>query len=132
MKKVWTNGCFDVIHRGHIESLRFAKSLGDWLVIGIDTDERVRSAKGESRPHNTLSDRIAVLESIKYVDEVRAFSSDEELVSIVREVSPAFFVKGAEYKGKRVIGSEHALQMVYFDMKEGYSTTDTLNKYGIK
>ena len=132
MKKVWTNGCFDVIHRGHIESLRFAKSLGDWLVVGIDTDERVKSAKGESRPYNTLDDRVAVLESIKYVDEIKIFGSDEALVALIKEVSPHFFVKGSEYRGKRVIGSEHAKTMAYFDMREGHSTTNTLSKYGIK
>ncbi len=131
-KTVWTNGCFDVIHRGHVESLRFAKSLGDWLVVGIDTDARVRSAKGESRPYNTLHDRIEVLTSIRYVDEVRVFGTDEELISLVKEVSPDFFVKGAEYKGKPVIGAEYAKQMAYFEMKEGYSTTNTLRKYGIK
>ena len=70
---VWTNGCFDVIHRGHIESLKFAKSLGDRLVVGLDTDEKVRSAKGESRPFNVLEDRMKVLESIRYVDEVIPF-----------------------------------------------------------
>ena len=132
MKKVWTNGCFDVIHRGHIESLKFGKSLGDWLVVGIDTDERVSCAKGESRPYNSLDDRIAVLESIRYVDEIKVFGTDEELVSLVKEVSPDFFVKGAEYRGKKVIGAEYAGQMAYFDMREGYSTTNILNKYGIK
>lgn len=130
--KIWTNGCFDVIHRGHIESLKFAKSLGDYLVVGIDTDEKVKSAKGESRPFNTLEDRIEVLRAIKYVDEVISFGSDQELDSIVKEVSPKFFVKGSDWRGKRLVGAEHALAVVYFDLKEGYSTTNTLNKYGIK
>jgi D-beta-D-heptose 7-phosphate kinase/D-beta-D-heptose 1-phosphate adenosyltransferase len=132
MKKVWSNGCFDVIHRGHIDSLKFAKSLGDYLVVGVDTDERVKAAKGESRPYNTLSDRVAVLESIRYIDEICVFGSDEELANIVKEVAPVFFVKGAEYKGKKIVGTEYASQVVYFDMREGYSTTKTLNKYGIK
>lgn len=129
---VWTNGCFDVIHRGHIESLKFAKSLGDRLVVGLDTDEKVRSAKGESRPFNVLEDRMKVLESIRYVDEVIPFGTDEEMKQIVKSISPAFFVKGAEYEGKKVIGMEYAEAMVYFDMIEGYSTTNILKKYGIK
>lgn len=131
MNNIWTNGCFDVIHRGHIDSLKFAKSLGDHLVVGVDTDERVRAAKGESRPYNTLSDRVAVLESIKYVDEIRVFDSDESLVSIIKEISPTCFVKGSEYRGKKIIGSEYAAAIVYFDLRQGYSTTKTLNKiYG--
>ena len=60
MKTVWTNGCFDVLHRGHIELFKYAKSLGDYLVVGIDTDERVKASKGSSRPFNTLEDRMAL------------------------------------------------------------------------
>jgi D-beta-D-heptose 7-phosphate kinase/D-beta-D-heptose 1-phosphate adenosyltransferase len=78
-KIIWTNGCFDVLHRGHIELLKYAKSLGDWLVVGIDTDERVKNSKGESRPFNNIEDRVAMLESIKYVDEVVVFDTDCEL-----------------------------------------------------
>ena len=75
-KIIWTNGCFDVLHRGHIELFKYAKSLGDYLVVGIDDDERVRASKGPLRPINNLEDRVEMLESIKYIDEVVPFSTD--------------------------------------------------------
>jgi D-beta-D-heptose 7-phosphate kinase/D-beta-D-heptose 1-phosphate adenosyltransferase len=105
-KIIWTNGCFDVLHRGHIELLKYAKSLGDWLVVGIDTDERVKSSKGESRPFNNIEDRVAMLESIKYVADV--------------------MVVGSDYKDKEVIGSRHVQQVKFFDRIDGYSTTKIL------
>ena len=73
--KVWTNGCFDILHRGHIELFRYAKSLGDELVVGIDTDEKVKLDKGEDRPINNLQDRMYMLQSIKYIDRVIPFHS---------------------------------------------------------
>jgi D-beta-D-heptose 7-phosphate kinase/D-beta-D-heptose 1-phosphate adenosyltransferase len=129
MKKIWTNGCFDVIHRGHIESLKFAKSLGDYLVVGLDEDEKIKADKGQSRPFNTLEDRMEILKSIKYVDEVIPFKTDKQMEDIVKSISPAFFVKGSEYQGKKVVAMEYAEAMVYFDRIEGYSTTNILKKY---
>ena len=70
MKKIFVNGCFDILHRGHIELFKYAKSLGDILFVGIDTDERVKKAKGNERPFNNQDDRKYLLESIKYIDEV--------------------------------------------------------------
>ena len=70
-KVVFTNGCFDILHRGHIELFRYAKSLGNKLIVGLDTDEKIRTTKGEDRPFNTLEDRKFVLSSIKYIDELR-------------------------------------------------------------
>ena len=78
-KVIWTNGCFDVLHRGHIELFKYAKSLGDRLVVGIDTDERVKASKGETRPFNNIQDRVEMLQAIKYIDEVRVFDTDVEL-----------------------------------------------------
>lgn len=129
MKKIiWTNGCFDIIHSGHVESLRYAKSLGDYLIVGIDSDSRVKEAKGQNRPYNNLADRMLVLNAIKYVDEIKPFSTDEQLIEIVKGISPHYFVKGSDYRGKKIIGSEFAGQVVYFDLLEGRSTTRTLDK----
>lgn len=126
MKIVWTNGCFDVLHRGHIELFKYAKSLGDWLVVGIDTDERVKTAKGDSRPFNTIGDRVAMLESIKYIDEIRTFDADDELDTQVLLSGAEIIVVGSDYKNKEVIGSRHAQEIKFFDRIEGYSTTKIL------
>ena len=126
MKIIWTNGCFDVLHRGHIELFKYAKSLGDWLVVGIDTDKRVRAAKGESRPFNTIEDRVAMLESIKYIDEIRTFDADDELDTQVLLSGAEIIVVGSDYKNKKVIGSRHAQEIKFFDRIEGYSTTKIL------
>ena len=117
MKVIWTNGCFDVLHRGHIELFKYAKSLGDYLVVGIDTDDRVRAAKGNSRPFNTLDDRVAMLESIKYIDEL-----DTQVLLSRAEI----MVVGSDYKDKEVIGSRHVQDVKFFDRIEGYSTTKIL------
>ena len=77
MKTVWTNGCFDILHRGHIEMLAYAKSLGKHLVVGIDSDKKVKLDKGISRPYNTEEDRKTMLTSLKYVDEVVIFDTPQ-------------------------------------------------------
>jgi len=125
-KRIWTNGCFDILHRGHIELFRYAKSLGDKLIVGIDTDERVKLDKGEDRPINTLDDRIYVLNSIKYIDMVVPFKSTEELEMKIKYWSPAVMVIGSDWKGKKVVGEEHAGKVEFFDRIEGYSTTDII------
>tara|TARA_R110000796_G_scaffold240591_1_gene361732 strand:+ start:5235 stop:5654 length:420 start_codon:yes stop_codon:yes gene_type:complete len=125
-KIVWTNGCFDILHRGHIELFKYAKSLGDYLVVGIDTDERVRADKGDTRPFNTIEDRVMLLESIKYIDEVRVFDSNEELDTQVLLSAAEVMVVGSDYKDKEVIGSRHAQEVIFFDRIDGYSTTKIL------
>ena len=127
-KRIWTNGCFDILHRGHIELFRHAKSLGDKLIVGIDTDERVKLDKGEDRPINTLNDRIYVLNSIKYIDMVVPFNSTEELSNKIKYWSPDVMVIGSDWKGKDVIGQEYAGKVDFFDRIENYSTTDIMEK----
>ena len=125
-KVIWTNGCFDVLHRGHIELFKYAKSLGNYLVVGIDTDERVRASRGDSRPFNNLEDRVAMLESIKYIDEIRVFDHDDELDTQVLLSDAEIMVVGSDYKNKKVIGSRHVQEVKFFDRIEGYSTTKIL------
>ena len=127
-KIIWTNGCFDVLHRGHIELFKYAKSLGDYLVVGIDDDERVRESKGPLRPINNLEDRVEMLESIKYIDEVVPFSTDTGLAAELVSSKAQTMVVGADYKGKRVIGSELINQVIFFDRIPNYSTTNILEK----
>ena len=128
MIKVWTNGCFDILHRGHIEMFEYAKSLGDVLIVGIDSDERVKKDKGEGRPINNLDDRAIVLQSIKYIDRVVEFDSTNELRNLIKDIRPDIMVIGSDWKGKKVVGEEYAGKVDFFDRIEGYSTTDIIEK----
>ena len=123
MVKVIVNGTFDILHPGHLAMLNYAKSLGDFLIVAIDTDERVRQLKGPSRPINNQNDRKLFLENLRAVDEVRFFGSSEELVDIVKECS--IMVKGSDYKGKSIIGENYCQQVFYYDRTE-HSTTKTI------
>lgn len=123
MKKIFVNGTFDVLHRGHLELLNYAKSLGDYLVVGIDTDERVKEKKGLTRPVNTKEERSFMLINLKAVDEVQYFSTDKELENLVKSVQPDIMVVGSDWKGKSVIGSYHASDLIFFDRIDEYSTT---------
>jgi len=124
--KVWTNGCFDVLHRGHIEMLKYARSLGDELVVGIDTDDKVKKDKGDQRPFNSLENRIMVLEAIRYVDRVVTFSSSSDLTSSIKEYEPDYMVVGSDWKNKPVVGEEYCKELKFFDRIEGMSTTKIL------
>ena len=126
--KVWTNGCFDILHRGHIELFKYAKSLGDELVVGVDTDEKVKKDKSEDRPINNLQDRIYMLQSIKYIDKVISFDSTEDLRKTIRWYKPDIMVIGSDWKGKDVIGQEFAGKLVFFDRIKDYSTTLIIEK----
>ena len=126
MIKVWTNGCFDILHRGHIEMFRYAKSLGDELVVGIDTDEKVKLDKGDNRPINNLQDRMYMLQSIKYIDKVIPFDSTEDLSKTIRWYQPDLMVIGSDWKGKDVIGREFSDKLVFFNRVGDYSTTNIL------
>lgn len=123
---VWVNGCFDVIHAGHIELLKYARSVGDRLVVGLDTDERVQSSKGPTRPINSIMHRRAVMEAIRYVDEVVEFGTDETLQNAIQWSQAKFIVVGKEYEG-RVIGSEFVEEVKYFDRLFDLSTTNIVS-----
>ena len=127
MLTVWTNGCFDILHRGHIELFKFAKESFDAeLVVGLDTDERVKAAKGSDRPKNSLEDRMALVSSIRYVDRVFSFSSDQQLRDLIKTVSPEYMIVGSDYKKEEVIGSEYAREVLLFKKVEGYSSSNYL------
>ena len=123
---IWTNGCYDVLHRGHVELFKYAASLGTKLIVGIDTDERVATAKGPSRPFNNLEDRKFLLQSIRYIDEVYEYSSDAELENLLVENNVDTMVIGSDWEGKGVIGEKLVKNIKFFDRIEGYSTTKVL------
>jgi len=125
---VWVNGCFDVLHRGHIELLEYARSLGERLVVGIDTDERVKSNKGPFRPFNDLNDRKYFLESIRHVDKVVSYSTDEELEGHLIKNEIDVMVIGSDWKDKIVVGVEQCKQLIFFDRIGNYSTTKILER----
>jgi D-beta-D-heptose 7-phosphate kinase/D-beta-D-heptose 1-phosphate adenosyltransferase len=123
MKKIFVNGTFDIIHRGHIELLNYARSLGDYLIVAIDTDERVKKLKGMKRPINKLEDRLFHLSNLKSVDEVVSFNTDEELVDLIKKCD--IMVKGSDYKSKSVLGQKYCKEIVYYERTE-HSTTKTI------
>jgi rfaE bifunctional protein nucleotidyltransferase chain/domain len=126
MKKIFVNGTFDLLHRGHLELLNYAKNLGDLLYVAIDSDKRIKEKKGQNRPIYNLEDRKFFLENLKSVDSVFTFSTDLELKSIVNFVQPDIMIVGSDWKGKKVIGSEHAKKLVFFDRIGDYATTKTI------
>ena len=127
-KIIWTNGCFDVLHRGHIEMFKYAKSLGDKLYVGIDSDEKVKLDKGKDRPVNKLNDRKFLLESIKYIDKVFIFNDREDLESLIKMSEVDIMVIGSDWKDKEVVGAQYTNELVFFDRIEGYSTTNILER----
>jgi len=128
MIKVWVNGTFDIVHLGHVQLLKKAAELGDFLIVGLDGDRRVKELKGKQRPINNLVSRITLLDAIKYVDRVVSFNSDEELEILIKTMRPAIMVIGEEYRGKRIVGSEYVGEIVYFSKMEGFSSTHIINK----
>jgi rfaE bifunctional protein nucleotidyltransferase chain/domain len=124
---VWVNGTFDILHRGHLELFTFASKLGT-LRIGIDMDERVKKIKGQDRPINTFEDRKFFLESLKFVDSVVGFSSDEELIEQIEIWTPKYFIIGSDYFNKNIIGKNKAQNVIYFEKIPNYSTTKIIEK----
>jgi D-beta-D-heptose 7-phosphate kinase/D-beta-D-heptose 1-phosphate adenosyltransferase len=123
--RVWVNGAFDILHIGHIKLLKYAAAMG-YLRVGIDTDERIKELKGPTRPFNSFNTRKEMLQSLRFVDDVIGFGSEQELIDSIKTYAPDVMVVGSDYKDKRVIGAEHAKQVVYFDRIADISTTKIL------
>jgi D-beta-D-heptose 7-phosphate kinase/D-beta-D-heptose 1-phosphate adenosyltransferase len=126
-KIIWVNGCFDIIHPGHIEILKYARSRGDLLIVGIDSDERVSILKGKDRPINNQNSRKIILESIRYVDEVVVFSSEIEMCDKLVEKNVDLIIIGDEYIGRKITGS-NLCKVEFFTKIPNLSTTSIVNK----
>jgi D-beta-D-heptose 7-phosphate kinase / D-beta-D-heptose 1-phosphate adenosyltransferase len=126
MKIVFTNGCFDILHRMHVEVLSFAKSQGDKLIVGLNSDSSVKRLKGETRPIFSQEDRKKVLEALESVDEVLIFEEDTPY-ELIKKINPDYIVKGGDYKPEEVAGNDIA-EIIIFNYNENYSTTKALNK----
>ena len=116
MKRIWTNGCFDILHVGHMRLLKYARSLGDTLIVGIDSDRRVQQLKGDNRPINSHDIRKEMLLSIRWVDNVIIFDCEKELENLIKK-----------HSDKIVVGSKHS-DVVFFDRVEEHSTTNILKE----
>ena len=128
MKIIWTNGCFDILHRGHMEMFKHAKLLGHKLIVGIDSDNKVKKDKGEDRPINNQYDRRYFLESIKWIDEVIIFNTQQELESVLQYIKPNIMVVGSDWEGQNIVGSQYAGDIRYFKRMGNYSTSNIIDK----
>ncbi|EAH8152557.1 TPA: D-glycero-beta-D-manno-heptose-7-phosphate kinase [Campylobacter lari] len=126
-KIVFTNGCFDIMHYGHIKYLEKAKKLGDILVVGLNSDESVKRLKGNSRPINLEFQRACMLASMYFVDYVVIFNEDTPY-ELIEFLKPDVLVKGADYKDKEVVGSNLVKKVELIDFEDGFSTTNIINR----
>jgi D-beta-D-heptose 7-phosphate kinase/D-beta-D-heptose 1-phosphate adenosyltransferase len=114
MTNIWTNGCFDIIHLGHLSLFQYAKSLGYNLTVGIDSDQRIKKLKGENKPFHNQEYRLKFLSHIKYIDNLVVFDSDEELIDSLVKHSIDTIVIGDDYINKPVIGREVVKRVIFF------------------
>lgn len=128
---VFTNGCFDIIHPGHIDLLRSARALGTKLVVGINSDDSVRRIKGEPRPYMTQDDRAAVLQGLRFVDEVRIFD-EATPETLIKQIKPDILVKGGDWKINEIVGADFVQsnggKVFSLPLKSGYSSTAVVEK----
>ena len=126
-KIVFTNGCFDILHVGHVDYLSRAKTLGDILVIGLNSDSSVRNIKGKGRPVNNERDRAVVLSALEAVDYVVIFKEPTPY-SLIKNIMPDVLVKGGDWKPKDIVGNDIVKKVVSIPFVKGYSTTGLLCK----
>ena len=126
-KIVFTNGCFDILHAGHVSVLEFSRNKGDVLVVGLNSDASVKRLKGPARPVNKEADRALVLAALEAVDAVCVFPEDTPY-NLIKLVRPDVLVKGGDYKPSEIVGREFAKKVVRFALLKGRSTTNIIKK----
>jgi rfaE bifunctional protein nucleotidyltransferase chain/domain len=127
--RIFVNGSFDVLHTGHLDLLFYAKSLGTHLHVAIDSDERIAEHKGIDRPFNPLYIRREVVQSLKPVDAVSVFNSDDELKDIIKCYKPDVMVKGSDWQGKPIIGEEYCRSIAFYKRVKNESTTKIIQNF---
>lgn len=124
---IFTNGCFDILHEGHVLLLKKAKGFGDVLVVGLNSDSSVKKIKGRGRPVNDQRGRLAVLSAIEYVDKIIVFGGETPR-ELVKKLRPDILVKGADYAASEIAGAEFAGRVKRIRLKKGRSTTAVMRK----
>ena len=125
---VWTNGTFDILHPGHIELFKVARSLGDKVIVATDTDEKIKKDKGFDRPVNDLCYRVAMLEAIKYIDVVLTFNTRQELEDLIQLYQPDILLLGDDWRDGEVVGAEFAKEVRFLPRVGGYASSSTISK----
>ncbi|HLW57518.1 MAG TPA: D-glycero-beta-D-manno-heptose 1-phosphate adenylyltransferase [Bacteriovoracaceae bacterium] len=130
-KIVFTNGCFDILHKGHVTYLNEAKKLGDLLVVGLNSDASVKRLKGPERPINNEKDRQFVLSNLRSIDFVEIFDEDTPL-SLIKKIMPQVLVKGGDWKIEQIVGAKEVIanggEVFSLNFVDGYSTTSIISK----
>ena len=130
-KIIFTNGCFDILHNGHLEILFAAAKLGSKLIVALNSDSSVKKLKGKSRPINNESDRKKFLSYFNFIDSITSFN-EETPFNLIKKLKPDVIVKGGDYKKEEVIGydilKEYGGDVVIFPFKNGFSTTNIINQ----
>lgn len=133
-KIVFTNGCFDILHRGHVVYLSKAKDLGDILIIGLNSDDSVRRLKGKTRPINKQESRALLLSSLFFCDAIVYFDEDTPL-NLIMNVEPDILIKGGDYKAEDIVGYDFVKsgggEIITINLIDGYSTTSIIKKADI-
>jgi rfaE bifunctional protein nucleotidyltransferase chain/domain len=128
---VFTNGCFDILHRGHVSYLNEAKKQGDLLILGLNSDTSVKRLKGEERPINNEEDRKFLLENLRAIDHVEIFTEDTPL-NLIKSIMPSILVKGGDWTPDQIVGSTEVLanggKVYSLNFIDGFSTTSTIEK----
>tara|TARA_R100001129_G_C5297947_1_gene241675 strand:- start:264 stop:641 length:378 start_codon:yes stop_codon:yes gene_type:complete len=123
---VFTNGCFDIVHRGHVELLKYCREIGSRVIVGLNSDDSVKKLKGDQRPYFNQQDRKILLENLSCVDEVYIFN-EETPYDLISKLKPDIIVKGGDYMPSKVVGSD-ICEVRIFNFINGYSTTNILDK----
>ena len=123
---MFTNGCFDIVHRGHVELLKYCREIGSRVIVGLNSDDSVKKLKGDQRPYFNQQDRKILLENLSCVDEVYIFN-EETPYDLISKLKPDIIVKGGDYMPSKVVGSD-ICEVRIFNFINGYSTTNILDK----